>query len=135
MHLSSPTPFPSNRPRRLRRDAFTRNLVREHQVTPHDLIYPVFVHEGENLRQAVPSMPGVDRLSLDLLLPVAEECVRLGIPVLALFPSIEPVLKTPDGKEALNPDGLIPRVVRALKEEFPELGIMTDVALDPYTSH
>ena len=135
MHLSSPTPFPSNRPRRLRRDAFTRNLVREHQVTPHDLIYPVFVHEGENLRQAVPSMPGVDRLSLDLLLPVAEECVRLGIPVLALFPSIEPSLKTPDGKEALNPDGLIPRVVRALKEEFPELGIMTDVALDPYTSH
>ena len=135
MHLSSPTPFPSNRPRRLRRDAFTRNLVREHAVTPHDLIYPVFVHEGENLRQAVPSMPGVDRLSLDLLLPVAEECVRLGIPVLALFPSIEPALKTPDGKEALNPDGLIPRVVRALKEEFPELGIMTDVALDPYTSH
>ena len=135
MHLSSPTPFPSNRPRRLRRDAFTRNLVREHQVTPHDLIYPVFVHEGENLRQAVPSMPGVDRLSLDLLLPVAEECVRLGIPVLALFPSIEPVLKTPDGKEALNPDGLIPRVVRALKAEFPDLGIMTDVALDPYTSH
>ncbi len=135
MHLSSPTPFPSNRPRRLRRDAFTRNLVREHAVTPHDLIYPVFVHEGENLRQAVPSMPGVDRLSLDLLLPVAEECVRLGIPVLALFPSIEPALKSPDGKEALNPDGLIPRVVRALKEEFPELGIMTDVALDPYTSH
>ena len=135
MHLSSPTPFPSNRPRRLRRDAFTRNLVREHQVTPHDLIYPVFVHEGENLRQAVPSMPGVDRLSLDLLLPVAEECVRLGIPVLALFPSIEPSLKTPDGKEALNPDGLIPRVVRALKAEFPDLGIMTDVALDPYTSH
>ena len=135
MHLSSPTPFPSNRPRRLRRDAFTRNLVREHQVTPHDLIYPVFVHEGENLRQAVPSMPGVDRLSLDLLLPVAEECVRLGIPVMALFPSIEPSLKTPDGKEALNPDGLIPRVVRALKAEFPDLGIMTDVALDPYTSH
>ena len=135
MHLSSPTPFPSNRPRRLRRDAFTRNLVREHAVTPHDLIYPVFVHEGENLRQAVPSMPGVDRLSLDLLLPVAEECVRLGIPVMALFPSIEPSLKTPDGKEALNPDGLIPRVVRALKAEFPDLGIMTDVALDPYTSH
>ena len=135
MHLSSPTPFPSNRPRRLRRDAFTRNLVREHQVTPHDLIYPVFVHEGENLRQAVPSMPGVDRLSLDLLLPVAEECVRLGIPVLALFPSIDPALKSPDGKEALNPDGLIPRVVRALKAQFPELGIMTDVALDPYTSH
>ena len=135
MHLSSPTPFPTHRPRRLRRDAFTRNLVREHQLTPHDLIYPVFVHEGSNLRQAVPSMPGVDRLSLDLLLPVAEECVQLGIPVLALFPSIDAALKTPDGKEALNPDGLIPRVVQALKKEFPGLGVMTDVALDPYTSH
>ena len=135
MHLSSPTPFPSNRPRRLRRDAFTRNLVREHAVTPHDLIYPVFVHEGHNLRQAVPSMPGVDRLSLDLLLPVAEECVQLGIPVLALFPSIDAALKTPDGKEALNEGGLIPRVVQALKKEFPGLGVMTDVALDPYTSH
>ena len=135
MHLSSPTPFPTNRPRRLRRDAFTRNLVREHLVTPHDLIYPVFVHEGHNLRQAVSSMPGVDRLSLDLLLPLAEECVQLGIPVLALFPSIDAALKTPDGSEALNPDGLIPRVVRALKQEFPGLGVMTDVALDPYTSH
>ena len=135
MHLSSPTPFPTNRPRRLRRDAFTRNLVREHAVTPHDLIYPVFVHEGHNLRQAVPSMPGVDRLSLDLLLPVAEECVALGIPVLALFPSIDAALKTPDGQEALNPDGLIPRAVQALKKEFPALGVMTDVALDPYTSH
>ena len=135
MHLSSPTPFPTNRPRRLRRDAFTRNLVREHAVTTHDLIYPVFVHEGSQLRQAVPSMPGVDRLSLDLLLPVAEECVQLGIPLLALFPSIDPSLKTPDGKEALNPDGLIPRVVQALKKEFPQLGVMTDVALDPYTSH
>ena len=135
MHLSSPTPFPTNRPRRLRRDAFTRNLVREHAVTPHDLIYPVFVHEGNNLRQAVSSMPGVDRLSLDLLLPVAEECVQLGIPVLALFPSIDAALKTPDGSAALNPDGLIPRVVRALKQEFPGLGVMTDVALDPYTSH
>ena len=135
MHLSSPTPFPTNRPRRLRRDAFTRILVREHAVTPHDLIYPVFVHEGHNLRQAVPSMPGVDRLSLDLLLPVAEECVALGIPVLALFPSIDAALKTPDGQEALNPDGLIPRAVQALKKEFPALGVMTDVALDPYTSH
>ena len=135
MHLSSPTPFPTNRPRRLRRDAFTRNLVREHAVTPHDLIYPVFVHEGHNLRQAVPSMPGVDRLSLDLLLPVAEECVALGIPVLALFPSIDAALKTPDGQEALNPDGLIPRAVQALKKAFPALGVMTDVALDPYTSH
>ena len=135
MHHSSPTPFPQQRPRRLRRDAFTRNLVRENRVTAHDLIYPVFVHEGSNVRTAVTSMPGVDRLSLDLLLPVAEDCVKLGIPVLALFPAIEPALKTPDGKEALNPDGLIPRVVRALKKEFPALGVMTDVALDPYTSH
>ena len=133
MHLSSPAPFPTARPRRLRRDAFTRNLVREHRLSAHDLIYPVFVHEGTDLRQAVPSMPGVDRLSLDLLLPVAEECVQLGIPVMALFPSIDTALKTPDGKEALNPDGLIPRVVRALKKEFPDLGVMTDVALDPYT--
>ena len=135
MHLSSPTPFPQNRPRRLRRDAFTRNLVRENVLTPHDFIYPVFVHEGQNKREAVPSMPGVDRLSLDLLLPVAEECVKLGIPVMALFPQIDTALKTPDGKEALNPDGLIPRVVRALKQEFPQLGVMTDVALDPFTVH
>ena len=135
MHLSNPTPFPANRPRRLRRDAFTRNLVRETTLTAHDFIYPVFVHEGARLRVPVPSMPGVDRLSLDLLLPVAEQCVKLGIPVLALFPSIDGALKTPDGKEALNPDGLIPRVVRKLKAEFPDLGVLTDVALDPYTSH
>ena len=135
MHLSNPTPFPANRPRRLRRDAFTRNLVRETLLTPHDFIYPVFVHEGSSLRVPVPSMPGVERLSLDLLLPEAEECVRLGIPYLALFPSIEAEKKTPDGREALNPEGLIPRVVRALKKEFPDLGVMTDVALDPYTSH
>ncbi|MDR0225702.1 MAG: porphobilinogen synthase [Burkholderiaceae bacterium] len=135
MHLSSPTPFPHNRPRRLRRDAFTRNLVRENRLSAHDFIYPVFVHEGTQRREAVPSMPGVDRLSLDLLLPVAEQCVQLEIPYLALFPAIDASLKTPDGKEALNPDGLIPRVVRALKKEFPQLGVMTDVALDPYTSH
>jgi porphobilinogen synthase len=135
MHLSSPTPFPANRPRRLRRDTFTRNLVREHHVTPHDLIYPVFVLDGANRREAVASMPGVERLSLDLLLPVAEDCVKLGIPVMALFPVIDARLKTPDGKEALNPDGLVPRVVRALKKEFPDLGVMTDVALDPFTSH
>ena len=135
MHLSSPTPFPAQRPRRLRRDAFTRNLVREHQLSPHDYIYPVFVHEGQQRRVPVASMPGVERLSIDLLLPVAEECVRLGIPYLALFPSIDGTLKTPDGQESLNPDGLIPRTIRALKKEFPELGVMTDVALDPYTSH
>ena len=135
MHLSNPTPFPQNRPRRLRRDAFTRNLVREHRLSAHDFIYPVFVHEGTNRRESIASMPGVDRLSLDLLLPVAQECVKLEIPVLALFPAIDGALKTPDGSEALNPDGLIPRAVRALKKEFPQLGVLTDVALDPYTSH
>ncbi|MDM0077580.1 porphobilinogen synthase [Variovorax sp. J2P1-59] len=128
-------PFPAGRPRRLRRDAFTRNLVREHMLSPHDLIYPVFVQEGQKRRDAVSSMPGVERLSLDLLLPVAEQCVALGIPVMALFPVIDASLKTPAGDEAFNPDGLIPRVVAALKARFPELGVMTDVALDPYTSH
>ena len=130
-----PAAFPAARPRRLRRDEFTRNLVREHAVTAHDLIYPVFVVDGKQHRHAIASMPGVERLSLDLLLPVAEECVALGIPVMALFPVIDPALKTPDGQEAMNPDGLIPRVVGALKKRFPTLGIMTDVALDPYTSH
>ena len=129
------TPFPLNRPRRLRRDEFTRNLVRENALSVNDLIYPVFVHEGQNKREAVASMPGVERLSLDLLLEVAQECVNLGIPVMALFPVIDTSLKTPDGVEATNPDGLIPRVVRALKQHFPQLGVMTDVALDPYTSH
>jgi porphobilinogen synthase len=128
-------PFPSGRPRRLRRDLFTRNLVREHTLSVHDLIYPVFVQEGERRRDAVSSMPGVERLSLDLLLPVAEQCVSLGIPVMALFPVIDAGLKTPAGDEAFNPDGLIPRVVAELKSRFPELGVMTDVALDPYTSH
>ena len=131
----TPAPFPANRPRRLRRDDFTRRLVREHALSVNDLIYPVFVLEGEKRREAVASMPGVERLSLDLLLPVAEECVKLGIPVMALFPVISGHLKTPDGREAANPDGLVPHVVRALKKHFPELGVMTDVALDPYTSH
>jgi porphobilinogen synthase len=128
-------PYPLGRPRRLRRDAFTRNLVRENAVTALDLIYPVFVVDGKQQRVPIASMPGVERLSLDLLLPVAEECVKLGIPVMALFPVIDPALKTPDGSEALNPDGLVPRVVQSLKKHFPELGIMTDVALDPFTSH
>ena len=128
-------PYPQGRPRRLRRDDFTRNLVREHRVTAHDLIYPVFVQDGQRRRDAVASMPGVERLSLDLLLPVAEQCVSLGIPVMALFPVIDPSLKTPDGKEACNPEGLVPRVVRELKRRFPQLGVMTDVALDPFTSH
>ncbi|UUZ66652.1 porphobilinogen synthase [Polaromonas sp. P2-4] len=135
MHASNFAPFPLGRPRRLRRDAFTRNLVRENALTAHDLIYPVFVTDGSQRREAIASMPGVERLSLDLLLPVAEECVKLGIPVMALFPVIDPALKTHDGKEALNPDGLVPRVVRELKKRFPELGVMTDVALDPFTSH
>jgi len=133
--MSLHAPFPQGRPRRLRRDEFTRNLVREHRVTAHDLIYPVFVLDGQNQRQAVGSMPGVERLSLDLLLPVAEDCVKLGIPVMALFPVIDPALKDPTGSEAMNPEGLVPRVVRALKQRFPELGVMTDVALDPFTSH
>ena len=128
-------PFPAGRPRRLRRDAFTRNLVRENSLTAHDLIYPVFVVDGHNQRVPIASMPGVERLSLDLLFKVAEECVQLEIPVLALFPVIDQSLKTYDGKEALNPEGLVPRVVRALKKEFPDLGVMTDVALDPFTTH
>ncbi|NJS35214.1 MAG: porphobilinogen synthase [Brachymonas sp.] len=130
-----PTQFPSTRPRRLRRDAFTRHLVREHALSVHDLIYPVFILDGTNERQAVASMPGVERLSVDLLLPVAEECVKLGIPALALFPVIDKALKTPDGQEAWNPQGLVPRAVQALKKHFPELGVMTDVALDPFTTH
>jgi porphobilinogen synthase len=135
LHASNFAPFPMGRPRRLRRDSFTRNLVREHALSANDLIYPVFVTDGSQQRYAIASMPGVERLSLDLLLPVAEECVALGIPVMALFPVIDASLKTPDGEEALNPEGLVPRVVRELKKRFPELGVMTDVALDPYTSH
>ena len=135
LHASNFAPFPMGRPRRLRRDAFTRNLVRENALTAHDLIYPVFVVDGQQRREPIASMPGVERLSLDLLLPVAEECVKLGIPALALFPVIDASLKTDDGQEALNPEGLVPRVVRELKKRFPELGVMTDVALDPFTTH
>lgn len=127
--------FPSLRMRRMRKDPFSRAMMRETILTAGDLIYPVFIVDGHQQRQAVASMPGVERLSLDLLLPVAQECVQLGIPALALFPVIESSLKTPNGDEAINPEGLVPRVVRALKNHFPELGIITDVALDPYTSH
>ncbi len=127
--------YPNTRMRRMRRDPFSRALMRENTVTASDLIYPVFILDGENQRQQVASMPGVERLSIDLLLKVAEECVSLGIPVLALFPVIDASLKTYDGVEATNPDGLVPRAVRALKKNFPELGILTDVALDPYTTH
>ncbi len=127
--------FPASRPRRLRRDAFSRDLVREHRLHASDLILPVFVHDGQNKVQDVPSMPGVQRLSVDRLMAVAEQCVALGVPVLALFPVIEAGLKTPDGREATNPDGLVPRTVRALKDRFPQLGVLCDVALDPFTSH
>ena len=133
--MFTPPPFPASRPRRLRRDAFTRSLVREHRLHPGDLIYPVFLLAGANRSEPVASMPGVDRLSVDRLLPVAEDCLALGIPVLALFPVIDAALKTPDGREALNPDGLVPTVVRELKRRFPQLGLLTDVALDPFTSH
>jgi porphobilinogen synthase len=126
--------FPAVRMRRMRRDAFSRAMMRETVLTPSDLIYPVFVLDGHKQCEKVASMPGVERLSIDLLLPVAEECVELGIPALALFPVIHGN-KTPDGIEATNPEGLIPRVVRELKARFPELGILTDIALDPYTSH
>jgi porphobilinogen synthase len=131
----TPGQFPLVRPRRLRRDAFTRDLVREHRLAPQDLILPVFVVDGANQQQAVASMPGVVRHSLDRLYATAERCLELKVPAMALFPVIDSGLKTPDGREALNPDGLVPRVVRALKDRFPELGLMTDVALDPFTSH
>ncbi|HET9641969.1 MAG TPA: porphobilinogen synthase [Burkholderiaceae bacterium] len=128
-------PFPVSRPRRLRRDAFTRTLVREHRLSTSDLILPVFVLDGQGRQQEVSSMPGVKRTSVDLLLPLAEECLERGIPVMALFPVLEPSLKTPDGREATNPEGLVPRAVRELKSRFPELGLLTDVALDPFTTH
>jgi porphobilinogen synthase len=127
--------YPATRLRRLRRDKFTRDLVREHRLAPSDLILPVFVLDGQGREEPVPSMPGVVRRSLDRLLPVAEDCMKLGIPVMALFPVIDTALKTPDGQEATNPLGLVPRVVRELKKRFPDLGILTDVALDPFTSH
>ena len=127
--------FPTSRPRRLRRDAFSRALVRENQLSSSDLIYPVFVLDGQGQAQDVASMPGVQRLSIDRLLPLAEQCLSLGVPVMALFPVIEPALRTPDGREATNSDGLVPRAVRELKRRFPQLGLLTDVALDPFTTH
>jgi porphobilinogen synthase len=133
--MFTPAPSPLYRPRRLRRDEFTRALVRENQLSASDLIYPVFVLEGQGRVEEVSSMPGVQRRSLDQLFPVAERCVSLGIPVMALFPVLDVALKTPDGREATRAEGLVPQVVAALKQRFPELGVMTDVALDPYTSH
>ena len=127
--------FPGTRMRRMRRDEFSRRLMRESVLTSNDLIYPVFVLDGANRIEHVASMPGVERQSLDHLLKTAERTLGLGIPALALFPVIDARLKTPGAEEAWNPDGLVPRVVAALKKEFPELGVITDVALDPYTSH
>ncbi|MDK9702913.1 MAG: porphobilinogen synthase [Sulfuritalea sp.] len=127
--------FPSSRMRRMRRDDFSRRLMREHTLTADDLIYPVFVLEGVGRTEAVASMPGVERVSLDRLLPVAEKALKLGVPAMALFPVVDGSRKTPGAEEAWNPAGLVPTVVARLKREFPELGIITDVALDPYTSH
>lgn len=127
--------FPHTRPRRMRHDVFSRNLMREHTLTAHDFIYPVFITEGENLRTPITSMPNQFRMSLDELLKTAQEAVDLGIPALALFPVVEADKKSLDGAEAYNDDGLVSRAIRLLKLHFPQLGIMTDVALDPYTSH
>ena len=127
--------YPRRRMRRGRRDDFTRRLTRENRLSTDDLIYPVFVIPGRARTEAVAAMPGIERYTLDRLLPHAERCLRLGIPALALFPVVEPSKKTADGREAANPNGLLPRAVAALKKRFPELGVITDVALDPYTTH
>ena len=127
--------FPATRMRRMRHDAFSRALMREHTLLASDLIMVAFVIEGEAQREAVPSMPGVERLSIDHLLELAGECVKLGIPALALFPAPGPAVKTEDAAEAWNPDGLMQRATRALKAKYPELGLIGDVALDPYTTH
>ena len=127
--------YPLHRPRRARLNEWSRSLIQETDLSPRNFIYPVFVLEGKGRREAVPSMPGVERQSVDILLETAKQCVDFGIPVMALFPVIDASLKTLDGAEAFNPNGLVPNVVKTLKDHFPELGIMTDVALDPYTSH
>ena len=127
--------YPGRRMRRLRRDEFSRRLVAESRLSVEDLIYPVFLLEGQNRVEPVASLPGVSRRSLDKLFEEAERCVALGIPAMALFPVISPTLKTPAAAEAYNPDGLVPHALKALKARFPTLGLITDVALDPYTSH
>ena len=127
--------FPQRRMRRNRRDRFSRRLMREHRLSTDDLIYPVFVIDGRRRTQRIAAMPGVLRYSIDQLLPHAEHCLKLGIPALAIFPVIERSLKTADGREAINPKGLVPRAVATLKKHFPELGIIADIALDPYTTH
>ena len=132
MHVGA---FPRTRMRRNRRDDWSRRLVREHSLTPDDLILPLFVHEGDKLRAAIGSMPGVERLSIDLLCETAHEAFSLGIPALAVFPVIDPSKKSDDGREAVNPDNLVCRAVRALKERVPGIGVICDVALDPFTTH
>lgn len=127
--------FPLTRPRRMRRDDFSRRLMREHHLTVDDLIYPMFILEGENQREAVPSMPGIERVSIDQLLKEAETLVDLGVPMVALFPVVPQAKKSLQAEEAWNPEGLAQRAVRALKTHFPELGVMTDAALDPFTTH
>ncbi|RJL55078.1 porphobilinogen synthase [Pectobacterium carotovorum] len=135
MSTAFPGTFPGRRMRRIRRHDFSRRLVAENQLTVNDLIYPVFVMEGTNHRQEVPSMPGVYRMTIDVLLKEAEEIAKLGVPVLSLFPVIEADKKSLYAEEAYNPDGLVPRTIRALKDAVPVLGLLTDVALDPYTTH
>jgi len=127
--------FPLTRMRRMRADAFSRRLMRETVLTPDDLIYPIFVVEGSNQRQQIPSMPGIERLSLDQLALEAKRIAALGIPAVALFPVTAPEAKTLDGRAAFNPDGLAQRAVKTLKDSCPELGVITDVALDPFTTH
>jgi porphobilinogen synthase len=127
--------FLAIRPRRMRKDAFSRRLMRENVLTTNDLIYPVFVLEGENKTEDVKSMPGVQRQSLDMLLKTAGECVKLGIPAIAIFPVVSQAFKSLDAAEAFNDSGLVPRTVKALKTAYPDLGVITDVALDPYTTH
>lgn len=135
--MSAPVhrPFPASRPRRNRKDAFSRRLTREHRLSVDDLIYPVFVLDGEGRREAVPSMPGIERMSIDVLLEETQSLVALGIPALALFPVTPPERKSLQAEEAWNPDAIAQKAVRALKEAFPALGVITDVALDPFTSH
>lgn len=128
-------PFPATRPRRLRANAFSRHLMRENTLTPHDLIFPVFVLEGTNQREAIASMPGIERLSIDLLVKKAKHLHSLGVPALALFPVTPSEVKSLHGDEAFNPNGLAQRAIKSLKDAIPELGIMTDVALDPFTTH
>lgn len=127
--------FPQRRMRRLRRTGFLRAIVRESSISASDLLYPVFILDGKGKREAVVSMPGVERLSLDLLFPVVEAVARIGIPAIALFPVIDPDKKTAGGEEAFNPSGLVPQAAAELKKRFPDIGIICDVALDPYTSH